>query len=662
MKTVDLRTRMLLVAILPVTLLAVLLAGVFLVARVGDIDEAHSQRARSVARQLATASEYGLFSANVNQLQTIARGALREADVRSIAILDARGKVLASAGKPSYEVLPVMAGRESESLDAEARLDLLVQPILASEVKLGDLFEAPALTPSAEPPFLGHVLVEFSRGAMLQRERDMLLLGIAITLGGLLFGGFLAMRLGRGVIRPILRVSLMIERIGRGDFSVRGELLRGDPLRDLQAGLNQMAERLESGRDELEQRIATATLALRQKKEEAETATWAKSRFLAAASHDLRQPTHALGMFVARLAQLPHDAQTRQLIGNLDASVRAMQDLLDGLLDISRLDANAVQVQRRPFPLAELFEQLRSGLSLSASDKGVRLRVRPTDVWLMSDPALLYRILLNLVGNAVRYTRKGSVLVACRLTGDGQRVRIEVWDSGMGIAPEHQRAIFKEFYQVGNTERDRNKGMGLGLSIVDRTAHLLGHKLHVRSKLGEGSRFSIEVPRVSPDAVKEVQVPLENRAFVDLAGLVVLVIEDDALAREGLVSLLESWGCFVHIAECIEEALWHLHHGVVLDVILSDYRLRDGENGIDTIRQLRTAAGLAIPAGLMSGDTDTYLQQAAKHAELTLLHKPVRPAKLRSLIRHLATESAAGLQAASRENSLEPSLKPDGAP
>jgi signal transduction histidine kinase len=653
MKAVDLRTRMLLMAILPVTLLAVLLAGVFLVARVGDIDEAHSQRARSVARQLATASEYGLFSGNVSQLETIARGALREADVRSIAILDTSGKVLASAGKPSYEALPVMDGRESASLDATARLDMLVQPITPSQVKLGDLFDTPASVAAIEPPFLGHVLMEFSRAAMLQRERDMLLLGIAITLGGLLFGGFLAMRLGRGVIRPILRVSQMIERIGRGDFSVRAELLPSDPLRELQANLNQTAERLESGRDELEQRIATATLALRQKKEEAESATWAKSRFLAAASHDLRQPTHALGMFVARLAQLPHDDQTQQLIGNLDASVRAMQDLLDGLLDISRLDANAVQVQRRPFALTDIFDQLRSGLSLSAAEKGLRLRVRPTSVWLMSDPALLYRILLNLVGNAVRYTSKGSVLVACRPTADGQHVRIEVWDSGMGIAPTHQRAIFKEFYQVGNTERDRNKGMGLGLSIVDRTAHLLGHKLQLRSTLGEGSRFSIQVPCASPDAVKEMAAPPETRAFVDLAGLVVLVIEDDALAREGLVSLLESWGCFVHIAEGIKEALWHLQHGVGLDVILSDYRLRDGENGIDTIKELRTAAGLAIPAGLMSGDTDSYLQQAAKLADLTLLHKPVRPAKLRSLIRHLATDSTAGLPLATPSRNLD---------
>ena len=326
----------------------------------------------------------------------------------------------------------------------------------------------------------------------------MLLTGIAITLGGLLFGALLAARLGRGVIRPIARVSRLIERIGAGELSARAEVLPGDPLREVQQGLNVMAQRLESGRDELEQRIATATQALREKKEEAETATRAKSRFLAAASHDLRQPMHALGLFVARLAQLPHDAPTTHLIGNLDASVQALQELLDGLLDVSRLEAQAVQVQLRPFPLADLFEQLRASLALTAQQKGLRLRVRPTQVWVLSDSALLHRVLLNLLSNALRYTQTGGVLLACRSGADGQHVRIEVWDSGIGIAPEHQSAVFKEFYQIGNSERDRNKGQGLGLSIVERSAQLLGYPLQMRSSLGRGTRFSLCVPVAPP--------------------------------------------------------------------------------------------------------------------------------------------------------------------
>lgn len=638
MKMIDIRTRMLLTALLPVTLLAVLLAGFFLMARVDDVGEAHSQRARSLARQLATASVYGLFSANLDHLQTIANGALREADVRSVAIVDAQGHTLASAGKPTYRMPLVLDGQERAKLDPATRIDLLSQPIAAIPVKLDDLYEMQPPDTGVATPVLGHVVLEFSRAALDRRERDMLLVGVAIALGGLLFGGFLAMRLGRGVIRPIMRVSHLIERIGHGELSARATLLPDDPLHDLQRGLNEMAERLEFGRDDLEQRIATATLALREKKEEAETATLAKSRFLAAASHDLRQPTHALGMFVARLAQLSHDAETQHLIGNLEASVRAMQDLLDALLDISRLDAGAVQVQIRPFALAELFAQLQGALLLMAEDKGIRLRIRPTQVWLRSDPALLYRIMLNLVSNAVRYTSQGSVLVACRVAADGISARIEVWDSGIGIAPEHHQAIFKEFYQVGNTERDRGKGLGLGLNIVERTAHLLGVQLHMRSSLGRGTRFSLRATKVSNDAAMDRRSPLRLEAPEALAGLVVLVIEDDALARAGLVGLLESWGCVVGSAEGLSTALWQLRHGLAPRVIVSDYRLRDGEDGMSVIRALRAAAGQTIPACLMSGDTDSGLMKAARQAGLTLLHKPVRPAKLRSLIRRLAAE------------------------
>jgi len=641
MKMNDIRTRMLWVALLPVTLLALLLAAVFLNTRLGDNDQAHKQQSRTLARQLATASEYGLFSANIPHLQSIANGALRQPDVRAVVIFNAEGQILALSGKPAYKQALALNGTETEHFDPSSGLGLLTQPIVTSQVKLDDLFEAKGADATAPSQRLGHVLIEFSHESLLRREREMLMAGVAVTLGGLLFGAFLALRLGRGVIRPILRVSEVIGRIGRGDLSARGELLPDDPLRDLHRSLNQMAERLEAGRDELEQRVATATFALREKKEEAELASLAKSRFLAAASHDLRQPAHALGMFVARLAQLPHDGQTRRLIGSLEASLRALQDLLDGLLDISRLDANAVQVQIRPFALAELLGPIAAGLNATATDKGLRLRVRPSPVWLMSDPALLQRMLLNLVGNALRYTHEGGVLVACRVAADRQHARIEVWDSGVGIAPEHHEAIFKEFFQVGNPARERSKGLGLGLNIVQRTAHLLGHRLQLRSRLGHGSRFSIEVPLAPAGAARTTPSAPDATAFDDLAGLMVMVIEDDALAREGLASLLESWGGVVRVAEGLSTALWHLKFGMVPDVIVSDYRLLDGENGIETIRQLRAMAGYPIPACLMSGDTDSALMQAAKLASLSLLHKPVRPAKLRSLVRRLAADAQA---------------------
>ncbi|PHM20994.1 MAG: hybrid sensor histidine kinase/response regulator [Curvibacter sp. PD_MW3] len=636
MKFFDIRDRVLMAALLPVTLMAFLLSAVFLLGRVGDLDEAHGQRARSLARQVASASEYGIFSGNTSSLQAVAAGALREPDVRSVVIQDVMGNVLARAGKTGYVNLPLLGDNESEWNDETTHRDVLVQPVTAMPVRLDDAFDGGGQVSKAVSQVLGHVVIEMSRQTVVSRERDMLMVGLAVTLGGLLLGGFLAVRIGQGVIDPILRVSDMIERLGRGELSARGEVLPNDPLRDLQQGLNQMAERLEHGRDELEQRVDLATLALREKKEEAETATLAKSRFLAAASHDLRQPTHALGMFVARLAQLPHDAETRHLIVNLEASVRAMQDLLDSLLDISRLDADAIKVHLQAFPIMELLEPLRGGLSPVAAEKGLRLRVRPCEAWVLSDPILLSRILLNLVSNALRYTRHGGVLLACRPSRDGNHLRIEVWDSGIGIAPEHQQDIFKEFFQLANPERDRSKGLGLGLHIVDRTAKLLGHPLRLTSVPGRGTRFSIEVPTTAPSArAAKTSAPSDALSAGGLDGLQVLVIEDDRASAQALSGLLTSWGCTVVTVEDLQGALSAVSATFMPQVILSDYRLRDRATGVDTLSRLRAALGRPVPACLMSGDTDPSLMQVCRDAGVPLLHKPVRPAKLRTLLRRL---------------------------
>lgn len=636
MRFLDIRARMLLAALLPVTLVAVLLSSVFLSGRYADLDEAHQQRARSLVRQLASASEYGLFSANTSSLQSIAAGALRESDVRSVLILDAQGQTLAVAGWTGQVVLPALGTQEQHWVDARTGHDLLIQPVSPSQLQLDDLFEGRGRADVADVPPLGHVVMEVSRAGVVSRSQDMLAIGLAVTLGGLLFGSVLAVRIGRGVIRPILRVSRMIERIGAGELGVRGEVRPDDPLRDLQQGLNQMAEHLQQGRDSLERRVVLATAELRSKKEEAETATRAKSRFLAAASHDLRQPIHALGMFVARLAQLPHDRETRHLIANLEASVRAMQDLLDALLDISRLDADAVRVQLQPVPLAPLFEQLRGALMPVATDKGLRLRVRDSALWVQSDPTLLHRILLNLVSNALRYTGHGGVLVGCRRSRGGSHLWLEVWDTGVGIPAEHQQDIFREFYQIGNPERDRSKGLGLGLNIVDRTARLLGHELKLCSVPGHGTRFRLELPLAPAGDLQALMAAEQPQQLVDVRGLRILVIEDDRQSAQALRGLLDSWGCVVAVVEGLQGALTVVDGGFVPDLVLSDFRLRAGESGMQTLQTLRTQLERPLPACLMSGDTDPELIQACRDAGLPLLHKPVRPAKLRTLIRRLA--------------------------
>ena len=643
------RFRILLASLLPLTLVSLLLAVLFLIASIGDNDEANTRSARSVARQLAVASEYGLFSANTQYLESLAKGALREPDVRSVGIVDARGHVLVVAGKPSYTSLPVRSGGEAERLEQDGALLVLFQPVIAGVLDAANLFEESPATARSQGQFLGYVLIEFSRVGVLQRQREMLLLGLGLALAALLLGGAMAARLGRRVTEPIVRVSRQIERLGRGELSSRISVLANDPLRDVARGLNKMAESLESGRDQLEQRIASATealrekmdeaeaatLALQEKKEEAEAATQAKSRFLAAASHDLRQPTHALGMFVSQLRHMAHPAQTAELVENLESAVMWLQDLLDSLLDFSRLDAGSWQVDVRAVALTEIFAQLRSELAVLAISKGLRMRIRPTEVLVMSDPALLHRILSNLLGNSVRYSHKGGVLLACRRTGDGRHVRIEIWDTGIGIAAAHHKAIFGDFYQINNPEHLREKGLGLGLAIVERSARLLGHSLRMWSNPGVGTRFSIEIPLASAAAVSERRDSLRRPEEDNFPGSLVLVIEDVALVREALVSLLESWGLLALGVGNLAAALAQLHAGFQPDLIVSDYRLADNENGLDAIVGLRAAAARCIPACLVSGDTDPAVLWAAQAADLHLLQKPVRPAKLRSLLRHL---------------------------
>jgi len=640
MKTPDIRVRMLLAALLPVSLLVILLSGAFLASRFDDIDESYQARTRSVARQLAMASEFGLFAANEMHLQAIARGALREPEVRWVAILDRQGRMLASAGDTRFGSLPTLSASQERMPDEGGTLDVLTQPVLASGLELDDVYEHPAGPSQAQVAPLGRVVLKFSRQQVDQKKRDMLYLAGSIVVLGLLFGAVLAVRLSRGVIRPILRITQLIERIGRGDFAAVSEEPSPsagpkDPLLGLQLTLRSMAERLGDVQEELARQVTLATRELRQKKDEAELATLAKSRFLAAASHDLRQPIHALGMFVARLAQLSHDAPTRALIGHLEASVRALQNLLDGLFDLSRLESGTVKIKQQAFALNELFQRLDQDLAATALDKGLRLRIRPCALGVQSDPVLLYRILLNLVGNALRYTERGGVLVACRPGADPAHVSIEVWDSGVGIAPEHQQAVFKEFYQVDNPARQRAKGMGLGLSIVQQSCQLLNHPLQLSSRLGVGTRIRLTLPQATPDTPR-VEVFLSDAGQdADEPGAAVLVIDDDDLVRTALVELLHSWGYRVHHAAGLDEARQVLQRGFVPAIIINDYRLDGSSQGIDVIAQLRQQLASPVPACLISGDADPALLVAARVAQLTLLHKPVRPAKLRSLLRRL---------------------------
>lgn len=381
---------------------------------------------------------------------------------------------------------------------------------------------------------------------------------------------------------------------------------------------------------------------LQLRKNEAEADSRAKSRFLASASHDLRQPAHALGLFVARLKQLHSDPVTSELVTGVDASVQALQDMLNAFFDYSRLDSQFTPANPRSIALNVVFDKLRASFAESAQQKGLRLRIRPCQVWVQSDPMLLHRVLLNLLGNAVQHTPRGSVLVSCRPSAQPGYVRVQVRDSGIGIAEENQTKVFEEFFQVENPERDRNKGLGLGLSIVERSCKLLDHRIHLRSALGCGSTFTLLLPVGPADAQGAASEPMDGLVLNDLRGMRVMLIEDDELGRAGLTGLLQSWGCFVVEADTarVAQMLWDPR--LLPDFILTDFRLLGALNGVDAVRQLRKMAGQYIPACVISGDTGEEVKALISNAGLPLLQKPVRPGKLRSILRHAWKQQGQG--------------------
>ena len=374
---------------------------------------------------------------------------------------------------------------------------------------------------------------------------------------------------------------------------------------------------------------------LREKKETAEAANKAKALFLSSASHDLRQPAHALGMFMDRLTQLSTDPQLKHVVGNANAAVREMQYMLDGMLDLSRLDSESTQTQIQEFPITEVFDALSVGFENAANAKGLRFRIRPTTAWIQSDPTLFRQILSNLVTNAIRYTSQGTVLVACRPTHSGTHARIQVWDSGIGIAPEDHEKVFQEFYQVANPQRDRKSGLGIGLSIVERCCRLLAHPLTLQSSLGAGTRMTLRVPlRLARSGSVSKNVSLSPAAG-EFIKRHVMVIEDDELSRLALADLLESWGYSVTAADGAKMATDLLKSGPPPDVIISDLRLGGGINGIEAVGMLRALTGRNIAACVISGDTDAKVRRQVEGSGLVLLSKPVRPAKLRSLLTRL---------------------------
>jgi two-component system, sensor histidine kinase len=364
-----------------------------------------------------------------------------------------------------------------------------------------------------------------------------------------------------------------------------------------------------------------------------------KSRFLAVASHDLRQPLHALGLFVAQLRDHVSSTEGGLLIDRVDAAMATMNELFNALLDISKLDAGALTPTIANFPISSLFAKIDSTFATAAYQKGLSFRLHPDETaWVRSDPILLERIVFNLVSNAVRYTTRGGIVVGCRRRGT--TLSIEVADSGPGIPEDQQRKIFSEFYRLADSAKTNQAGLGLGLAIVERLCVLLDNPIALASTPGKGSRFSVAVPMVS--ATERPKAETSPPAAIDVVrGKLVVVIDNDPGVLEGMGGLLRSWGCRVVMADSPDAALAELGAAQKPDLIISDFHLTNGQSGIAAIAQLRSVYG-AVPAFLMSGDIAPDRLRESRDSGHHLLYKPVRPMTLRAMMSQLLKNGNAG--------------------
>jgi signal transduction histidine kinase len=363
------------------------------------------------------------------------------------------------------------------------------------------------------------------------------------------------------------------------------------------------------------------------KSQQLELANLARSRFLAAASHDLRQPLHALSLYSAALKLRAPDGVTGEIASHINKALSSLSALVDSLLDISKLDAGAVRPEPQNVSLKTLIERIEADYRPLANGKGLEFHVVASDVLVETDPVLLERLVRNLVDNAFKYTAAGNVTLAAEL--DGRKARISVRDTGPGIPAAERERIFEEFYQIGNPERDRVQGLGLGLAIVQRLAQLLGLTLTLESEPGRGSTFTVTVPPATERRASPRPPAQEEAAPRVLDGARILVIDDESDVRAGMRTLLEHLGCRVSVCSGYADAERMLDNDGLEDVhlIVSDFRLRQHESGIDTVRRLRARLG-NVPALLVSGDTAPERLREAQSSGLPLLHKPVSADKL----------------------------------
>ncbi len=372
---------------------------------------------------------------------------------------------------------------------------------------------------------------------------------------------------------------------------------------------------------------------LKQQKELAEKANTDKSRFLAATSHDLRQPLHAMDLYLGALANMVNTDDQKQLLDKSRQASTALNSLLTALMDVSRLDAGDVVVERKPSNIKKLLGSLADEFREQAQQLGIELQVDAPSAYVDTDPLMFSRMLRNLLNNACSHSGASRIVLRAQVLEHD--VRVSICDDGAGIPLDQQQQVFSEFYQLNNPERDREKGLGLGLAIVKRLADLLQHELKLESAPGEGCCFSFSLPRMH--GVQEVEASEADIPDDDISGSFIVLVDDEVGVRDAMRTLLRQWGCELLLTDSVQalrEELLALDYPRP-DVIIADYRLRDNTTGIDAIQVVHDRFDSAIPAVIISGDTDRSVQKQTEKLGCLLLHKPVQPAALREVLARL---------------------------
>ncbi len=626
--TLSIRGYLAILLLLPASLIGAL-EYYFVSNRFEAKDQELIERSQLIADQLASSAEYGVFANNREFLEKIATDSLREADVSAVLITSGSGEVLAHAGRA---VQPTITDTEFVRLDPHS---VTISKFIVPQQIALDPFHDNA----AEPPKpIGKILISISRLRFEQSKYQLFTASLFIAM--LFFGvsALLIHLLMRTISRPISTLSKAVEAIGEGRLSTRlaEDVTPISELNTLSKGVNAMAGKLQQETEMLQERIDQATEALRLKKEAAEQQSHGKSHLLAQASHDLRQPMQAIVFYLDELKRKPLSEPQQKLVSQLAESVNALTQLLNSLLDLSRLEAGAVEPAIKACPLDPILERVRVSFISAAQAKNIRLILRTCpNVSVQSDPMLLERILMNLASNAVRYTQNdGTVLIACRKRAG--RIRLEIRDNGPGIEDFYQERIFDEFFSIDGSQHQHS--LGLGLSIVERLCRLLGHTLAVRSKSGMGTVFSIEVdvPHGAStllsvlNAQPEFSQNFESQSLHDYR---ILLIDDDVAVLDGLARLLGDWGCTVSPYRAFADLSDALQDEPRPNLVLTDYHLEQGKNGLELLSAIRQHFDAPeIPCILISADATEQIEKQASACRAILLQKPVRPGRLKSLL------------------------------